>query len=595
MRNTLRHRRLRYSVVMVAVIALVAVFVIRLVDIQVVQAATLNSESVAKTSVPQTLYGVRGSIVDRNGTPLADSVTRYNITTAPKIVSPFTGKLGGTRIKKVSVHEALAALAAASGGDLGTMEKNIAANPNANFAYLVKGLDVPTYRKVMALSIPWLYPEKQAARVYPNGAAAGNLTGFMGTDGAQAGLEYAYNKCLAATNGTETYERGLDGVMLPGSKVTTKQPVDGGTLQTTIDEDLQYMAEQDIATAAQSIKAVSATASVTSVKTGDVLALADYPTVDPNNVTPTAQSDPGALGSRALTAAYEPGSTMKAIVAAALLQEGKATPTSGVTVPYSRTFPWGGRISDAELHPTENLTLTGVLAQSSNVGITELGDQLSAQTRFDYLKKFGLFQQNPDIQFPGQPSWPNQSSPTWDPQTNENSMFGQGITATALQVASVYQTLANGGVRIPLHFVSGCKKADGTVVDAPSAPSSRVVSASTAQQVVDMLQSTFKADASGTLASMQPISGYNISAKTGTAQVALPNGQGYGPDTIISVVGMAPTEDPQYVVTVTFNKPQTNKYSWAAAPAFRTLMSQVLEKYRVAPSTATPTVYPSSW
>ncbi|WP_066520518.1 peptidoglycan D,D-transpeptidase FtsI family protein [Curtobacterium ammoniigenes] len=595
MRNTLRHRRIRYSVVMIAVIALVAVFVIRLVDIQVVQAATLTSESVAKTSVPQTLYGVRGSIVDRNGTPLADSVTRYNITTAPKIVAGFSGKLGGTRIKTVSVHDALAALAAVSGGDLATMEKNISADPNSNFTYLVKGLDVPTYRKVMALSIPWIYPEKQAARVYPNGATAGNLTGFMGTDGAQAGLEYSYNQCLSATNGSETYERGLDGVMLPGSKVTTKEPVNGGTLQTTIDEDLQYMAEQDIATAAQSLKATSATATVSNAKTGEVLALADYPTVDPNNVTPTAQSDPGALGSRALTAAYEPGSTMKAIVASALIQEGKATPTSGVTVPYSRTFPWGGRISDAELHPTEKLTMTGVLAQSSNVGITELGDQLSAQTRFDYMKKFGLFQQNPDIQFPGQPSWPNQTSPNWDPQTNENSMFGQGIATTALQVANVYQTLANGGVRIPLHFVKGCTKPDGTVIDAPKATPTRVVSQSTATQVVDMLQSTFKADANGTLASMQPISGYNISAKTGTAQVALPNGKGYGPDTIISVVGMAPTEDPQYVVTVTFNKPQTDKYSWAAAPAFRTLMSQVLEKYRVAPSTATPTTYPSSW
>jgi cell division protein FtsI (penicillin-binding protein 3) len=580
---------------MAAVIALVAIFVVRLVDIQVVQAGTLNAQSSADETVSSTLYGVRGTIVDRNGTALADSVTRYNITTAPKVVDAYDGKLGGTRIKHVSVKQALTALASVSGGDVTTMQQNIDQNPNSEFAYLVKGLDVPQYQAVEKLGIPWIYTEKQAERVYPNGAAGGNLTGFTGTDGAQAGLELAYNSCLAGTNGSETYERGADGVQLPGTTVTVKAPKTGGTLETTIDEDMQYEASQDIATAAQAIKATSATASVVDSKTGAVLALADYPTVDPNNVDPTAKTDTGALGSRAITDTYEPGSTMKAIIAAALLQEGKSTPLSQATVPYSRTFPWGGRIADAEYHPTENLTLTGILAQSSNVGITLLGQQLSAQTRYDYMKKFGLFQSDPDIDFPGQPSWPNASSPSWDNQTSINSMFGQGISATALQVAGVYQTLANDGVRVPLHIVSGCKQSDGTVTDQPNVTGTRVVSQNTATAVVDMLQSTFDKSANGTLSGMTPINGYNISAKTGTAQVALPNGQGYGDDTIISVAGIAPTEDPRYVVTVTFTKPQTNKLSSAAGPAFRELMTQVLERYRVAPSTAPAKKYPTSW
>jgi cell division protein FtsI (penicillin-binding protein 3) len=598
-RKTLQNRRARYTVVMAAVIALVAIFVVRLVDLQVVQAAELNAQSTAKRSIPVTLYGVRGSIVDRNGTSLADSVTRYNITTAPKIVTPFTGKLGGTREKKVSVRDALTALANAAGSSSGatvdSMQKAIKANPDSDFAYLVKGLDVAHYRAVAALDIPWLYPEKQAARVYPNGAVAGNLTGFMGTDGAQAGLEYAYDKCLAATNGSETYERGADGVQLPGSTVTTKQPKNGGTVETTIDGDLQYMVEQDIATAAKSIGAKSATATVVKVETGEVLALADYPTVDPNDVTPTAQSNPGALGSQALTAAYEPGSVVKPVIASALLQEGKSTPLSQETVPYERTFPWGGRITDAEYHPTENLTLTGILAQSSNVGTTLIGQQLSAQDRYDWMKKFGMFQSDPDIEFPGLPSWPDKSSPGWDQQTSMNSMFGQGVSATTTQIAGIYQTLANGGVRIPLHFVKGCEQADGTLTDKPDTAGTRVVSQSTATQVVDMLQSTFDKSADGTLSGMTPIDGYNISAKTGTAQVALPNGGGYSDQTIISVAGMAPTEDPQYVVLVTFNEPQTNKLSSAAAPAFRTLMTQVLEKYRVTPSTTSPKKYATSW
>jgi len=587
--KTIRNRRLRYSVVMIAVIALVAVFVVRLVDIQVVQAAALNDASKQKRSIPVTIYGARGSIVDRNGTELADSVTRYNITTAPRLVGSFDGKLGGTRVKKVSVATALAALAKASGGDERTMRQNIEADPRSDFAYLVKGLDVKHYEAVRALGIPWIYPQPQAARVYPTGATTGGLTGFMGTDGAQAGLEYSYDECLAGTNGSQTYERGEDGVQLPGSTVTTKQAKDGGTLETTIDNDLQYMAQQTVASAAKTLQAESAMATVVKVKTGELLAVADYPTVDPNDVDAT--TDKGAFGSRALTASYEPGSTIKAAIAAALIDQGKSSPTDRAVVPYSRTFPWGGTIHDSEFHATENLTLTGILQNSSNVGITELGARLTTQQRYDYMKAFGLFQPESAIEYPGQPSMDYGTSPNWDQQTDINSMFGQGISTTAVQVAGVFQTLANDGVRIPLHIVKGCETADGTMIDAPEVKPTRVVSPAAAEQVVGMLQSVVKG---GTLTKMDPISGYNVAAKTGTAEVA-EGAKGYGSQRITSVAGMAPAEDPQYVVTVTFTKPQANKWSSGAAPAFRTLMSQVLEKYRVAPSTSEAKLYPSTW
>ncbi|MBT2503988.1 penicillin-binding protein 2 [Curtobacterium sp. ISL-83] len=589
MTKTIRNRRLRYSIVMIAVIALVAVFVVRLVDIQVVQAAELNDAAKAKRSIPVTIAGTRGSIVDRDGTQLADSVSRYNITTAPRLVKDFVGKLGGSRVKNVSVDTALQALAKASGATVGAMQHVIAANPRSDFAYVAKGLDVGQYEAVTALGIPWIYAEKQAARVYPTGATTGALTGFMGTDGAQAGLEYAYDKCLAGSNGSETYERGEDGVQLPGSTVTTKKAKNGGTLETTIDSDLQYMAQQTVASAAKDLRAESATATVTNVKTGELLAVADYPTVDPNNVDGT--KDKGAYGSRALTASYEPGSTIKAAIAAALIDQGKSSPTDQAVVPYSRTFPWGGTIHDSEFHPTENLTLTGILRDSSNVGITELGQRLTQQQRYDYMKAFGLFQPESAIDYPGQPSMNYGQSPNWDQQTGINSMFGQGISTTALQVASIYQTLANGGVRIPLHFVKGCQTADGKTIDAPDVQSKRVVSNAAATQVVDMLQSVVTG---GTLVGMKPISGYNIAAKTGTAEVA-DGAKGYGSERITSVAGMAPAEDPQYVVTVTFTKPQANKWSSGAAPAFRTLMSQVLEKYRVAPSTTQARTYPSTW
>jgi len=580
----------RDTVAMLAVIALVAVFVVRLVDVQVVQAARLDEQSALRRSVHVDLHGARGAIVDRNGVALADSVTRYDLTTAPPLVAPFTGRLGGSRPHHVSVDAALAAVARASGASVPAMRASVAANAHTDFAYLAKGLDTERYEAVMRLGIPWVYPQQQSARTYPTGAVAGNLTGFLGTDGAQAGLELAYDRCLVGADGSMTYERGADGVQLPSSAVTTKRAHDGGTLVTTIDSDLQYLAQQDVATAAQQLGAVSATATVTKAKTGEVLAVADYPTVDPNDVDAT--TDHGAFGSRALTDTYEPGSTIKAAIAAALIDRGRATPTTGVRVPDERRFPWGGRITDAERHPVEDLTLTGILQASSNVGITELGQSLTAQQRYDVMKDFGLFTPQPAITYGGQPRMDYPASPDWSAQTDVNSMFGQGISTTALQVAGIYQTLANGGVRVPLHVVKGCERPDGTMQDTPDVTGKRVVSPRAAHEVVQMLRSVIHG---GTLNGMAPISGYDVAAKTGTAEVA--NGAaGYGADRIISVAGIAPADDPQYVVTVTFTKPGPgHRVSSAAAPAFRTLMSQVLEEYRVRPSAAEPPLYPSNW
>lgn len=593
MKRSERPGSLRLRIVLLVVMAIVLSFVVRLVDIQVVEAGTFDAQSHSVETVSSTLSGNRGAITDRTGVVLAGDVTRYDITTAPRDVHSYVGTLGRSRSSKISPAAALAAVARATGGSERSFETTIRSHPHADFASLVTGLDLEHYRSVERLHIPWIYAQAQAQRVYPSGADSGNVTGFLGTDGPQAGLEYAYDDCLRASNGSETYERGGDGVPLPGSTRIVKKQKDGGTLQTTIDRDLEYEGEQTIATAATALHAQSATASVLDARTGAVRALDDWPTVDPDNVTPTAQDDPAALGSQALTAAYEPGSTIKAIIAAALIQTGNATPTTQAVVPSTRRFPWGGAVSDAEVHPTEDLTLTGILARSSNVGITLLGQRLSAQSRFDYMKKFGLFQSDTAIRYPGQPTWPSQTSPAWDEQTNVNSMFGQGITATALQVAGVYQTLANGGVRIPPHIVTGCTLPSGKVIDRPDVRGTRVVSASTADQVVDMLQDTTKASDGGTLANMVPIPGYDIALKTGTAQIALPHGQGYGPDTVISVEAMVPAQHPRYVVSVAFTKPQTSRASSAAAPAIRSLITQVLQRYRIPPSSATGTTYPS--
>jgi len=563
---------------MALIIALVGVFVVRLADIQLVQAAELNEQSQNKREIVQTTYGDRGDITDVDGTVLAGSVTRYNITAAPAFATTAKVKGDDGKTTELTVDQVVERIAKITGGDAGTMTKALTTDPEANFAYLVKGVDVDAFREVREMNVSWVYFQRQAARTYPNGAVAGNLTGFIGTDGPQAGLELSQDACLAGTDGSETYERGADGVQLPGSTVTTKKAVAGGTLRLTVDSDLQYMTQQALGEQAEAIGAESATAVVMKASDASLLAVADYPAVDPNDVNGTAVDD---LGSKAFTYSYEPGSTFKAMTAAMLLDSGKADPATRATVPYSRTFPWGGEIHDATFHPTENLTLTGILRDSSNVGISLLGQSLSAQQRHDYMVKFGLNDPT-GVAFLGEPTTGIRPASQWDQQTSINTMFGQGVSTTAIHIASIYQTLANHGTRLPVNLVA----------DAPSAEGTSVVSPWAADTTVNMLE---KVVSDGDLKDVLTIPGYRVAAKTGTAEVARSDGTGYGSDRIVSVAGIAPAENPQYVVVVTFTKPSTIKTSAAAAPTFNKIMSQVLEMYRVPPSTEPAPSLPETW
>jgi cell division protein FtsI (penicillin-binding protein 3) len=578
-----RGNRRRLTLAIIMTLAIVAVFVVRLVDIQVVRAAELNAQSLGKRSVPVLTYGTRGNIVDGSGVVLAGSVLRYDVTMAPALVRD-------AKNPKLTVEQAFTEIAAVTKEDpatyLAAYRAKLAADPKSQFMYITKGIDSTQYDALNALKIPWLVMTAHPARTYPDGSVAGNLVGFIGTDGPQAGLELKENTCLAGTDGSSTYERGLDGVRLPGSTVMTKQAKNGGTLKLTINSDLQWFTQQSLAEQAQALGAESASAIIVRVKDAHLMAVADYPSVDPNNVNGTPVTN---LGSLAFSTPFEPGSTMKALTAAALLDSGTATPTSQVSAPYQRFLPFGGFIKDDSYHPTMNLTLTGILRDSSNVGITMLSEKLDSTVLYDYMKKFGIGQKTA-VNFPGESAAPLRPASQWDSRTKLTVAFGQGVAATAAQMASIYQTLGNGGVKLPLTLVEGCQQADGTMTDLPSTVGTRVVSALTAQQTVQMLQSVVM-DSSHK--NELTIPGYNFAAKTGTAQVAA-NGV-YTADRIISAIGLAPAENPEYVVAVSFVKPTLQKTSAFATPILRKIMTQVLKTFRVTPSTVPPVTFPSTW
>ncbi len=580
-----RSSRMRLALTVMAIFAVVGVFAVRLVDIQVVRAGELSQDAVENRSIPLTTYGTRGEILDTNGIVLADSVDRFDITVSPKDVYPKTGK--GDPV--AAAVEALGRVSAITGVPVGTMkaaiDEALKANPEANFGYLTKGVKLDVFTAVRDLEIPWISNELRPSRTYPNGAIAGNLVGFIGTDGPQAGIEATADECLASKNGSSTYERGADGVRIPGSTVTTTEPKDGGTIRLTIDRDLQWFVQEAIA---QQVKAVGGewgTAVVVRVKDGHLMAVGDYPTVDPNDVSSAKRT---ALGSLAFSSPYEPGSTFKPMTVASLIDAGKIDSGYTLSVPGSYN-KHGEGISDSWAHDTLRYTTAGVIMNSSNVGISLLSEKLNKNARRDYMLAFGLNKKTA-VNFLGEAEGRVPPTDEWDPITDKTVQFGQGVTATSVQVASMYQTLANGGVRVPLTLVEGCESADGTVTGKPSTQGVRAVSESAAEQTVRMMETVVT---DGWLHKVLTIPGYRVAAKTGTAEVA--EGGVYTGDRIVSVAGIAPADDPQYVVIATIGKPSSIRTSGAAAPTFQKIMTQVLKKYRVVPSGKEASPIPLTW
>jgi cell division protein FtsI (penicillin-binding protein 3) len=574
------------AITVVAVFAVVAVFGVRLVDLQVVRASELSAAAVENRSIPVTTYGTRGEIVDTNGVILADSVDRFDITVSPMDVGDFDRKTDDGDVK-VTVEDALAEIGALTGQSVEELMAPITAAPDANFAYLTKGVKLDVFTAVRELSIPWVSNELRQSRTYPNGAIAGNLVGFLGTDGPQAGIEITENECLASTNGTSTYERGADGVRIPGSTVTTTEPEDGGQVKLTIDRDLQWFVQEALEKQAVTVGAEWATAVVVRVSDGHLMSVADWPSVDPNDVN---SAGVGALGSLAFSTPYEPGSTFKPMTVASLLDAGTIDIGTKLTVPSAYNVA-GGQITDSWSHDDLNLTTAGVIMNSSNIGISLLSETLNKQARHDYMVKFGIGSAT-GIGFLGESAGSLRDADLWDPITDKTVQFGQGVTATSVQVASLYQTLGNGGVKVPLALVESCTNADGTVTDVASTEGTQVVSESAANDTVEMMETVVT---DGWLSNVLTIPGYRVAAKTGTAEVAADDGSGYTSERIVSVAGLAPADDPQYAVVVTIGKPDTIKTSGAAAPTFTEIMTQVLKKYRVVPSGTPAPSIPLTW
>jgi cell division protein FtsI (penicillin-binding protein 3) len=452
---------------------------------------------------------------------------------------------------------------------------------------LKKRVDADTHRKIEELGVPWLFSDAYQNRLYPNGAVAGNLIGFVDPDGkALAGLERQFNACLAGVDGQESFETGVDGIRIPASAVVTQEVKPGRDVVLTIDAGLQYHAQQILAGEVERLEADWAAAVVIEVKTGRIVLAAEAPSVDPND---PGKSPPQERGARVFQYAYEPGSTMKSLTAATAIDLGFASVGTQVSAPDSIDV-FDRTISDSFSHDTMNLTLAGVLRYSSNVGTILIARDVPASSRHEYMLRFG-FGKPTEVGFEGETSGVLNDYQDWDGVTNLATTFGQGLSVSPVQMTSAYQALANGGVRLNPILVAGCQDENEELTSIPKSTATQVVSAQTAQDVVLMLEKVVEDGAIGRVTS---VPGYRSAGKTGTAEI--PEGAGYGDFFASSFFGMAPVEDPQYAMGVMVYKPRavyTN--SMAAAVGYQKILSQILLSNRVPPSTTVSPEIPSDW
>lgn len=574
-----RSPRRRTVIALAVVLSVLAAFVVRLVDIQVVRADEHVAESVRTGSlgITRPLAGERGSIVDANGAVLASSVLVYDAQLSPKLIMLVENGETAPKVPWSEASEKIAEVTGQTGEEIRALvDAALAENPDSEYALVKKSLTTEQYVALRELDLVYLHMKPRETRVYPNGAVAGNVIGYMDSEGiGQAGIEKMDGECLAPTTGEETFLKGKDGIVIPGSQRTV-DAVDGGTVQLTINSDLQWYLQQMIAEETQAQGAKAGTALVVEVKTGKIRAAAEYPSMDPNALDATPKED---RGNRVFGRTFEPGSTFKAITAAAVMEGAGATVDTTVTASSREKFPNGAVINDAFSHPAFNYTLAGALIDSSNVALSKFGTMVSPEVRYDYLQRFGVAEKT--VGFPGEEPGELHPVSDWDNQSIYTTTFGQYYTVTAPQVAGAYQAIANGGEKIDLSLIESCTKPDGTVVALEAPKREQIIKESTAADITRMLENVA---VQGGNSERIEVPGYRVTSKTGTAQV--PDGKGHYKAGVYftSMVGFAPVDDPQYVVMVTLDEPTRLVSSAATASAFQKAMTQVMKTYRVMPS-----------
>lgn len=565
-------------VALVVVLVLVLVtFAGRLVYVQGVTGPEVALEARAARMTTATVLGARGEITDAAGVVLATSVERYDISVNQRRIATYEARGSAVGLDgPAGVAARLAPPLDMNAAELGGLLVG-----DRPFVYVKKNVLPDVAREIRAMRIDGVNVDKVPDRVYPKGTVAGNIVGFVNSSGTGLqGLEFALDSELQGSKGVDRFERGKGGQPIPGGERELKPARDGRSVRLTIDSDLQWKAEEAIRAKVAETGAEGG-AIVVMRKNGEVLALAESTPFDPN--------EPGGQASTALAPSvsmvFEPGSTGKVVTMAAALESGVVTPTEPFEVADRWTTPQGETIKDSHDHPVQKLTATGIFAESSNVGTVLIGQRLTPDQRYQYLSAFG-FGTRTGIEMPGESPGLLRTPDDWYGRDEYAVLFGQAVSVNALQAASVFATIANGGVRAQPHLIAGWTDPDGRYAPVAHEPGPRVVSEQTAATVLSMMESAVDEGTGGNAA----IPGYRVAGKTGTAQRFNPSGY------VASFIGVAPADDPQVVTAVILHNPRSSIYGGSvAAPVFSTVTGYALQQLGVAPSGAPATLFPATW
>jgi cell division protein FtsI (penicillin-binding protein 3) len=566
-------RRVRF--LLLAGLFVLSLFGAQLFRLQAIDSSTMASAALKTRLSSVAVPALRGDIRSANGVVLASSIERRNVIADQTAVPTYRKKVNGVR-KTVGVAGAAADLAPI----LGKSEIELSATLTGlrQFVYVAKGISPLDWRRIRALGIPGIYSEVTSTRSYPASSAAASLVGWVGDDGSPGGgLELLLTKKLEGTPGESTYQQSRDGRMIPTAAQQITPAVPGLDIRLTIDSDLQWYAQNAIAQKVNETLALSGTVVVMNARTGQLTAVASYPTFDPNKIAEAT----GKLDNKAFEEAFEPGSVAKVMTAAAALQEGVATPATPVVVP-NRLARAGESFKDSHDHGIERLTFAGVIAQSSNIGTMMVGERVPPPTLERYFRAFGVGQPT-GIRFPGETPGIFARSQDWSDSQRYTVMYGQGLAVNAIQSASVFQTIANGGLRVPPTLELGTEKADGTLTKAAPTIPVRVISKPVASTLSQMLE--FVVGDGGT-ARQAEIPGYRVAGKTGTADRVGANGRYSGKTA--SFIGFAPADKPEFVVAVILQNPIRGYFGGSTAgPVFKDVMTYALQQFKI-PPTGTP-------
>jgi len=548
----------RFRIVLALLALLVGVIAWRIVDLQVMDQGFLKGQGDARSVRHIPIPAHRGLITDRNGEPLAVSTPVTTLWGNPK-------ELQAARARWPELAKAL-------GQDAAVLSERLQSQASREFMYLVRGLTPEQGQEILDLKIPGVYAQEEFRRFYPAGEVAAHVVGFTDIDDrGREGMELAYDEWLAGVPGKRQVLKDRRGRLIKDVQVT-KNAKPGKAMALSIDLRLQYLAHSELRNVVHEYGAKAASLVMVDVKTGEILAMANQPTYNPNN---RRNLQPAAMRNRAMIDVFEPGSTVKPFSIAAALATGKYQPDSVVN-----TLPGWMRIGRYTIRDVSRggmLSLTGILMKSSNVGISKIALDIGAEPVYAVMQQAG-FGQDTGLGFPGERVGNLPNHRKWRDAETASLAYGYGLSVTAVQLAHAYAVLGNQGTNMPLSLLRLDRAQDGV----------QVIDKQISGTVLQMLRAVVEEEGGGGARAKVP--GYHVGGKSGTAKKISGTG-GYTKDAYRSFfAGVAPLSNPRIAAVVVVDEPSKGQYygGLVAAPVFGKVMARALRLMNVAPDNLPP-------